>query len=249
MKCTIPIFFLCLILNPAKLYAQDAGEIIKKMEDRMRGESLIVEMEMEIVRPRYSRTMAIKSWSLGQDYSLILLTAPARDRGTAFLKRKKEIWNWMPGIERTIKLPPSMMSQSWMGSDFTNDDLVRESSIIDDYNHRVIGEEVLDGLLCYKIELIPKPDAAVVWGKILLWVEKSRFIQLKGENYDEYGTLVSTIKLSEIRKMDGRDVPTLLEMFIADKPGHKTIIRYHQMTFNKPIDESFFSVQNLKQVR
>jgi hypothetical protein len=115
-------FLICFNRN---VTAQTAREIVERMDLKMRGESMHVEMEMEIVRPRFSRSIGIKSWSKGQNYSMILITAPARDRGTAFLKRNREIWNWVPNIERTIKLPPSMMAQSWMGSDFTNDDLVR----------------------------------------------------------------------------------------------------------------------------
>lgn len=231
------------------LMAQSAREIVELMEQKMRGETMMIEMEMEIVRPRFSRTMGIKSWSKGQDYSMILITSPARDRGTSFLKRYREIWNWVPNIERTIKLPPSMMAQSWMGSDFTNDDLVRESSIINDYTHSIIGSEEFMELDCHLIELIPKPDAAVVFGRILLWITKDSFLQLKGENYDEYGGLVSTVFGSEIKRMDDREIPSVLEMIPTDKPGHKTILRYHNIQFDRPIEDGFFSVQRMKDLR
>ena len=230
-------------------YGQSAKEIVERMDLKMRGESMMVEMEMEIVRPRFSRTIGIKSWSKGQDFSMILITAPARDRGTSFLKRQREIWNWVPNIERTIKLPPSMMTQSWMGSDFTNDDLVRESSIINDYVHSIIGSEVIDGMECHKIEMIPKPDAAVVFGKILVWITKDSSLQLRGENYDEYGALVSTVIGSNIKKMDDREIPTVLEMIPSEKPGNKTILRYLNIEFNRPIEEAFFSVQRMKDLR
>ncbi|MGK7371085.1 MAG: outer membrane lipoprotein-sorting protein, partial [Candidatus Halalkalibacterium sp. M3_1C_030] len=110
--------------------AQDATEIVKRADEKMRGESSRAEITMEIIRPTWSRSISMKAWSLGMDYSLILVTAPARDEGTAYLKRGNEIWNWLPDINRTIKMPPSMMSQSWMGSDFSNNDLVEESSIV-----------------------------------------------------------------------------------------------------------------------
>jgi outer membrane lipoprotein-sorting protein len=142
MKKNTAFYFLLIALIAIPLLglrqtnAPNVREIIQKMESQMRGETAQMEVTMTITRPRYTREMSMKSWALGDDYSLILITAPARDRGTAFLKRKKEIWNYLPSVDRMIKLPPSMMSQSWMGSDFSNDDLVRESSTIDDFSHR-----------------------------------------------------------------------------------------------------------------
>ena len=126
------------------LMAQDAREIIQRAEDKLRGASSFSEMKMTVVRPDWSREVTMKSWSIGRDFSLILITGPARDKGVAFLKREREIWNWQPTIDRTIKMPPSMMMQSWMGSDFTNDDLVRESSILRDYNHELVGTETIE---------------------------------------------------------------------------------------------------------
>ena len=123
--------------------AQDAYQIIKQADEHLRGASQKAEMSIEVQRPKWSRTMDIKAWSLGNDYSFILINAPARDKGTVFLKREKEIWNWQPKIEKVIKLPPSMMMQSWMGSDFTNDDLVKESSILLDYTHEIIGDTII----------------------------------------------------------------------------------------------------------
>lgn len=236
-------------LLPGLNFGQTAKEIIEKMDKKMRGETIQVEMEMEIVRPRFSRTVGVKSWAKGKDYTMILITSPARDKGTSFLKRQKEIWNWVPTIERTIKLPPSMMSQSWMGSDFTNDDLVKESSVVEDYVHSIIRSEIYQDRNTYVIQMIPKPDAAVVFGKVLVWVEKDLFVELKVENYDEYGELVSTIFAYDIQRMDDRDIPTRIEMIPADKPNQKTVIRYKNMVFNKPIEDSFFSVQRMKDLR
>jgi outer membrane lipoprotein-sorting protein len=155
----------------------------------------------------------------------------------------------VPTIERMIKIPPSMMMQSWMGSDFTNDDLVRESSLANDYNHRLLGEETIQGYSCYKIELTPKIDAPVVWGKILMWVSTNEYHWLKAEYYDEDGNLVNTEILSDIKKMDDREMPTRLEMIPADKEEHKTILIFDKIDFNIDIDESFFSQQNMRRVR
>jgi len=131
-----------------------AKEIVKKADDKMRGLTSQGEMTMTIMRPSWSRTVTMKSWQKGSDYALVLITSPAKDKGQVFLKIKTEMWNWVPSIEKMIKIPPSMMMQSWMGSDFTNDDLVRESSLVKDYTHKLLGKEVVREKMCYKIELI-----------------------------------------------------------------------------------------------
>ncbi len=244
------LVFMLVIFVPSPGKAQEtARQIIEKMEDKMRGATSYFEMTMTTVRPRYTRDVTMKTWTKGEDYSLILITAPARDKGTAFLKRLKEIWNYVPNIDRMIKMPPSMMSQSWMGSDFSNDDLVRESSTIADYRHSILREEVYQARNCWVMELIPKPESSIVYGKVLLWIDKQHYIQLKIENFDEDGDMVSTLLFSEVKPMGGRTIPTLMEMVPADKPNQKTVIRYAEAKFNMPIEESFFSVQNLKNIR
>jgi outer membrane lipoprotein-sorting protein len=206
-------------------------------------------MKMTIVRPDWSREVAMKSWSKGTDYYLIYITEPAKDKGQVFMKRDQDMWNWMPGINRMIKLPPSMMGQSWMGSDFTNDDLVRMNSIIDDFDHQFVGNENIDGFNCYMIELIPKPEAAVVWGKIKLWISTADYYELKGEYYDEDMVLVNIMTASEIKKMGDRMLPSKMVMMPVDKPGNQTILETREIEFDLPMDESFFSQQNMKNVR
>lgn len=246
------VFFLlplCIAMFSSVQAQESAREIISKMEEIMRGESSYMEITMTTVRPRFTREVSVKSWSKGQDYSLILITAPARDKGTAYLKRGNEIWNYVPSIDRTIKMPPSMMSQSWMGSDFSNDDLVRESSTIDDYTHRIVREEKYEGYDCWVLELIPKPESSIVFGKVLIWVAQGSYLQLKIQNFDEDGELVSTLYLRDIKTMGGRQIPTLLEMVPTDKPNQKTVIRYTNAQFNIPMQDSFFSIQNLKNIK
>jgi outer membrane lipoprotein-sorting protein len=229
--------------------AQDVAEIIRKADEKFRGESSRGQTTMIIERPNWSREISMKTWSLGNEYSLIYITAPAKEKGQVFLKRDNEMWNWVPTIERMIKIPPSMMMQSWMGSDFTNDDLIRESSLEKDYNHKLLGEETIRGYECYKIELIPKIDAPVVWGKILMWVSKDEFHWLRAEYYDEDESLVNIEILSEIKTMDDREMPTRMEMIPADKEGHKTILIFNEMEFDVDLKESFFSQQNMRRVR
>lgn len=229
--------------------AQDAKEIVRKADEKRRGESAETEMTIAIIRPGWSREMSVKGWSIGTQYSLILVTAPARDKGVVFLKREKEIWNWVPSIERNIKLPPSMMMQSWMGSDFTNDDLIKESSIVEDYTHRMVGDSIILGRETYKIELIPKPDAPVVWGKIYSWIDKKDFIELRTELYDEEGYLVNEVKFSDIKMLGGRMLPAVMEYIPVDKEGHKTVITYKRADYDVPITTDYFSFQNMKRVR
>ena len=230
-------------------YGQDATEIVRMADEKFRGESSRGVTTMIIERPSWSREISMKNWSLGDEYSMIYITAPAKEKGQVFLKRKSEMWNWVPTIERMIKIPPSMMMQSWMGSDFTNDDLVRESSIVKDYDQVLTGEETLRDYECHKIELTPHPEASVVWGKIIMWISKNEYHWLKAEFYDEDGELVNTEILSEIKLMDDREMPTRMEMIPADKKGHKTILIFDEIEFNVDLDESFFSQQNMRRIR
>ncbi|MDX1407011.1 MAG: outer membrane lipoprotein-sorting protein [Saprospiraceae bacterium] len=228
---------------------QSAREILQKSLDLVNGNSNKATLRMSIIRPTWQRDIEIKTWSLGTEYSMILITAPARDRGTAFLKRGDELWNWQPRIERTIKLPPSMMLQSWMGSDFTNDDLVKQSSIVHDYEHRIIAEESIDGRICYQIELIPLPEAPVVWGKIITWIDKQHYLTLKNEFYDEDGYVVNTMYGKQVRELDGRLIPAVLEVVPEDESDQRTVIEYLDIDFDVDIPASFFSVQNMKRLK
>lgn len=246
---TLSMLMLSLFLISGHLQAQDATEIIKKAEEKMHGGSSYTEMKMTIVRPSWKREMTMKTWSKGDDYSLILVTGPARDKGIAYLKRKNEMWNWQPSIDRIVKMPPSMMTQSWMGSDFTNDDLVRQSSIVKDYLHKLLGNETIEGRSCYKIELTPKSEASVVWGKVIIWVDKTEYLQMKVEFYDEDNYLVNTMLGKNIKTIGGRTLATMMEIIPADEPGHKTMIEYLKAEFDKPISEEIFSIQNMKRAR
>jgi hypothetical protein len=234
---------------PSFLGAQNATEILEKMIDFTRGDRVFSEIHMEVVRPRFTREIAMKSWSMGGEYSLVLITAPARDQGIAYLKRGKEVWNWVPNIDRIIKLPPAMMSQSWMGSDFTNDDLVRETAVLEDYSARLLGKERVEGYECYKIQLIPKEGSAVVFSKVILWISTQYYFQLKSEQYGEKDQLVNRILYSDIKELGGRTMPSKITLYPLDKKGHKTILIQKHLDFSPAIDESFFTLQNLKRVQ
>ncbi|MEI6455139.1 MAG: outer membrane lipoprotein-sorting protein [bacterium] len=230
-------------------FPQDATAIVKKADDLMQGVTSQSEMEMTIIRPTWQRSISFKSWGKGRDLSLSLITAPSKESGQTFLKLKNDMWSWNPSINRMIKLPPSMMSQGWMGSDYTNDDILKESSIVLDYTHKIIGAEQVAGYDCYKIQLDPKEKAAVVWGKIILWIAKAEYYELKAEYYDEDGNKVKTHDLSEIKFMYDRKIPTRFEIIPEDKPKQKTVVRIISAKFNIPLDDAFFSQQNMKTIR
>lgn len=234
------------------LYAQDltATEIIRKADEKFNGEkSSFSLMSMTIIRPSWKRTVEFKSWTLGTEFALARITAPAKDVGQSFLKRNQEMWSWNPAISRLIKLPPSMMSQGWMGSDYTNDDILKESSIVKDYTHEIIGEESIGDRLCYKIKMVSKEDAAVVWGHQIRWVDKKDLLFLKAELYDEDGYLVRTETGSDVKEMDGRLIPCRLELLPAEEKGNKTIVEIKEIRFNISINEDYFSQQNMKMIR
>lgn len=239
------ILFICQIVSPG----QDALTIVKKADEKMRGITARVEMTINTIRPSWKRSMQLKVWSKGTDYSMVLITSPAKDKGVSFLKRKKEVWNWYPTLERVIKLPPSMMSQSWMGTDFTNDDLVRESSVINDYTHTLAGDTLIGDRPCYRIQMIPKQGAAVIWGKLIACIDKKDFIELHIRFYDEDGYLVNIMNGYDPRLMGGRVVPTRFEMIPVGKKGQKTEMIYRSIVFDQPIKEDFFTMNNMKNLK
>ena len=248
-KIVFSLIVLLFTLNPVEAQDLTAKQIIIKADNLQRGENNKGEMSMTIIRPKWERTITMKTWSKGRDFSMTYITSPAKDKGQVFLKRKSEMWNWVPSINRMIKIPPSMMAQGWMGSDYSNDDILKESSIVVDYDHKIIGEESLQEIICYKLELTPKEDAAVVWGKVLKWISKDEFWQLKTEYYDEDDELIRTEIASDVKLFGDRKLPSKLEIIPADKPGQKTVVNILSSQFNVKLDEGFFSQQNMKRVR
>ncbi|MEA5237215.1 outer membrane lipoprotein-sorting protein [Vibrio parahaemolyticus] len=245
-KAVVVLFFL---LFTSLSYAESAFDIVQKSDQAMRGKSSYSEATMEIVRPDWTRSMTMKSWTKGTELSLVLVTAPAKDKGSASLKRHREMWNWVPSIERVIKIAPSMLSQSWMGSDFTNDDLINQSSIVVDYQHALLGNDSFEGDKVWVIEATAKPDAPVVWNKVTLWISQSTYLQRKVEFYDEFDERVNVLTTYDVKELGGRKIATRMEMKPVDKPGNKTIFTTHQAQFDFDINDDFFSQQQMKSLR
>ena len=243
--------FFALAVVPGLMAQQlSATDVIRKADEKFNGEkSSMMVMTMTIVRPTWQRSIEFKNWTLGRDFALTLITAPAKESGQTFLKRGTEMWNWNPSISRLIKLPPSMMSQGWMGSDYTNDDILKESSVVEDYIHSFEDDELIDGRDCYKIRMVAREEAAVVWGSQIRWIDRKEFLVMKAELYDEDGVLVRTETGSDIKVMDGRTIQTRIELVPADEPENRTVVKINDIRFNIPLQESFFSQQNMKSVR
>lgn len=239
---------LALTLPPAQLaHAQEPSgrEILDRVESLLWGKTLQSELEMTVATPRWRRTLGLRAWIERPRRSFIRILSPAKEVGIGSLRIGSEMWNYLPNIERTIKIPPSMMLQPWMGSDFTNDDLVKESSVVGDYTQRIIASEAA-GDAIYVVEATPKPDAAVVWGKILFWVRKADFIPLKEEFYDERGELVRVMSFSDVRALGGRTVPTKWEMRPVKKPDNLTTIILKSAVYDGAIDPEIFTQRNLQ---
>ncbi len=204
---------------------------------------------MEVITEHWSRSVTMELWSLGTDYSLVRVTAPAKEAGTATLKAEQDIWNYLPKVDRTIKVPASMMSGSWMGSHFTNDDLVKESRLIEDYEIETSFEGDCDGALVWEFKLTPKPEAAIVWGYIEYRIRKKDYMPIWARYYDEDGELARTLEFGDFRNMGGRLVPAKMDMHPADKPGERTTMLYDNLEFDIDLERSFFSLQTLKRRR
>ncbi len=237
-------FIMILSLLQFSLFAQETSEIIKKVEDNLNGKSAYMQFTMIVKTSRYERKMQMQSWGEGNEKSFIKVTYPKKDKGITFLKIDNQMWQYIPKIEKTIKIPSSMMLQSWMGSDFTNDDLAKESSIMDDYNHKLIDQNSTT----FKIELLPKEDSAVVWGKIVMIVSKKYFLPQSTYYYDEDDLLIRTLHYQKFRQLSDRMYPTYWEMLpqSEDKKDHKTIVIVDEAEFDKEIDASYFTKRALK---
>jgi Outer membrane lipoprotein-sorting protein len=234
---------------PALSQAQTPRDIIDDVDRILRGDSSHGVAEMKVVTENWERTIVMEVWSLGTEYSLVRVTSPAREAGTATLKAEDDIWNYLPKVDRTIKIPAAMMMGSWMGSHFTNDDLVKESRLVDDYEIQIGFEGERGGEEVWEFQLTPKPEAPVVWGRIDYRVRKRDKMPLWARYYDEDGGLSRTLEFGDFKRMGGRLVPASMHMVPADSPDESTSVVYEELEFDVDLDESFFSLQALKRRR
>ncbi len=249
MRCCFSLFLVSFLFAARSVVAQstDARTMIHRTEQELRAKTEQGTVSMTVRTPDWQRILEMNYWGLNPDKTFIRVTGPAKEAGTSTLRIGSNMWNYLPSVERVIKIPPSLMLQSWMGSDFTNDDLMRESSLEKDYDHKLDGEVTQDGDRCYRVISTPKPNAPVVWGHLVLFVRKQDFLPRREEYYDEKGRLQKVLTFEDFREMSGRLYPARWKMESVTKPGHETVLVYGKLIFDRPIPASVFTQENLQQ--
>ncbi len=251
MRIKLEIWFLLIVVLSIRPAASematpvDVEEIIRQVDQLYRSSSSYSELEMEIVTPHWQRTLSMNAWTMGMDKTFIRITSPKKDKGVATLRIENEMWNYLPKTNKVIKIPPSMMMSSWMGSDFTNDDLVKEFSLFEDFSYEQIQPEGGSEDTVY-INCIPREDLPVVWGNIVIAVRKEDFIPIWQKYYDEEGKLMRILDYGDVREFDDRIIPATMEMIPQTKEGHMTVIRYLELEFDKKVSDETFSLRNLR---
>ena len=225
--------------------ADRARQLLDNTDDQFRGEASKALMTMHVKAERWERQLSIQVWTKGEDKSLMVITAPAKEAGTATLKVDKNIWNYLPKIDRTMKVPSGMMSGSWMGSHFSNDDLVKESRMADDYTYSITGRPT-GGEGTWVVECQPKPEAPVVWGKVVVTVDAKTELTQSVTYWDEGGALKRTMEFRDVKEVGGRLMPTTMRLLPTDKPDEFTEIRYEEVDFNVQLADDAFTLQALK---
>ena len=222
-------------------------EVLDHVDDLYRGSSSEGVFTMKVVTEHYSREMKLEAWSQGKDYSLLRILLPKKEKGTATLKADRDIWNYLPKVKRVIKVPSSMMGGSWMGSHFTNDDLIKESRMADDYTHEITFRGDRDGTRVIDLTLTPHPEAAVVWGQVVLTVQEEGWLPLGVTYFDEDMNLSRTMTYSDPKDLGGRVLPVRMIVTPADKPGEYTEIVYENIAFDVELPDDLFTLRSLRQ--
>lgn len=228
--------------------AMSAQRILQNALDLWRGQTSYAVTEMTIHRPNWQRTMKMEGWTRGSGDSLIRFTYPIKDAGSANLKLDHKMWLFTPKLNRVTKLPASMMNQSWMGSDFSYNDLAKSDQVLESYHHRLIGQEQHQGQTVYVIEAIPKEEAPVVWGKEIVKI-RADYVLLQEDFYDQSFQLVRSLKTLEIAHFSGRPFASVMRITSATQPDHWTEVITHQAWFNLSLPDYLFTLGNLKRPR
>jgi outer membrane lipoprotein-sorting protein len=235
-----------IFITASQSFAADALEISRRLDELFRSGSSRAIVSMQVTTPHYSRSLKMEIYSRGMDDTLVRILQPAKERGVATLKRGSQMWNYLPKIKKTIRIPPSMMSASWMGSDFTNDDLVRESSWETDYDVSLLpGQPEGQAALVY----VPKPEAPVPWKKVVGYFNAETLIPSSIEYYDEKGRKARTMSFGEVGELGGRTLPKHITLtpHLGDKAGNSTVMVYEEAEFDLPLREGLFSLTTLRQ--
>ena len=240
---------LLLLATAASAADLDIRDLVDRANKALRGDSSRGRLVMTIETPDWKRSLEVEGWNKDRTMAFIVIRAPAKERGETTLRRKNEMWVWLPKVERVIKIPPTMMHSAWQGSDFTYEDIVKADSIVKDYTHKLLSTKKEEGRTVYHIEATPKADAPVVWGKVVTDValyDDQSVVPLLEEDYSERGELIRTITLSDVKMLGGRRVPARLECVPAKKKGQRTFLQYKELEFDLPLADDFFSYQRLQ---
>jgi outer membrane lipoprotein-sorting protein len=221
--------------------SEEDRALVKRVETQYQGETSHAIARMRVVTAKWTREMTLEMWSKGRDRFLVRITAPKKDEGVAYLKIGNEMWNYLPNIDRLVKIPSSLMGDSWMGSHLTNDDLVKENQVDLLYNLTMTRRGNIA-----EITGIPKPNAPVVWGKILYSIDTEKLIPLSTLYYDEENTLVRTISFEDVRRISGRWIPLRMIVKPEDKPKERTEMDYRKLEFDVSLPKDFFSIRTLR---
>jgi outer membrane lipoprotein-sorting protein len=244
----LPALLLLLVIPPAKLPAQDVEEVVRKIDELYRSSASFSEVEMVIVTPHWRRTLRMKTWTEGKQKTFVRILSPPKEQGIATLRLGAEMWNYLPRANKVIKIPPSMMMSSWMGSDFTNDDLVKEFTLLDDYRYEFVKPQDAQPDMLY-VEFIPKEGLPIVWGKIIAAIKKESCIPVWDRYYDEKSRLMRVIDFKDVSKLGGRLIPTVMEVIPQDKKAQKTVLRYLHAEFDVKLPDGLFTLRNLQSNR
>jgi outer membrane lipoprotein-sorting protein len=242
---------LWICLAAVSAHSQDrpsADEVVKRIDQLYRADSSYAEMEMQIETPNWERTLRMRAWSEGTETTFIRILEPRKERGVGTLRIGDEMWNYLPNANRVMRIPPSMMMSSWMGSDFNNNDLVRQFTFTDDYHFDYAEvDDPAEGILY--IRAVPKEGRPLVWGHVVLEVHSDSLLP-RAENYfDEEGTLVRVMNFREVKTFDDRRIPSVLELVPQDDEGNRTVLRYLEAEFNIEIPQGTFTQRNLRTFR
>ena len=249
-KLIVLLLISIFLLSHSPLRAQEQPltpkQILDKVDDLFRSRSSHGFGTMTVATAHWKRSLSLEMWSKGKDKSLVRILAPKKEKGTTTLRAGNDIWNYLPKVNRVIKLPSSMMEASWMGSHFTNDDLVKESRMADDYTFEItfVGED--EGEEVVRVTCHPKPEAAVVWGKVVVRARLKDYLPLSIKYFDEDLQLARTMTFSQVSELGGRMLPAVVTMVPEEKPDESTIVRYEKMEFDIGLDDDFFSLRTLQ---
>ena len=247
MKKILIVLNIFISISNSKADNISPEKILNNVDDLYRSNASHGILTLSVTTVNWQRTLTLEQWSKGEDKSLIKVLKPKKEKGLATLRVDKNMWNYMPKVKRVVKIPSSMMSSSWMGSHFTNDDLVKQSRMAEDYTFSITFEGMKDGKKIIEVTCLPNKEAAVVWGKVEVVVYADDYLPLRMIYYDEDLLLSRTLEFTNIEMMDGKMIPTMMNMIPIDEPGESTTVKWEEIQFDVAIDDDFFSLRKLQQ--